>query len=284
MRHEDGRLQTPAGRSIYHQSWWPAGRPKAALLVAHGLAEHSGRYRHFARYFTERDYAVSALDYPGHGRSDGVRCHIARFSELTDSLGMLLDRTRAECAGVPLVLVGHSMGALVATRYLIDHQAAFAACVLSGAAVLPAAEISPAQRLLMRLMSSYLPRLRMLRIDGSQISRDPQVVDRYREDPLVFTGKVTARLAEQLSTTMKRIVDRLAAIELPMLILHGSRDGLTSPEGSRLLHERIGSSVSKLVIYEGLYHEVYNEPEKDTVMGDVADWLAQCLAIPADRR
>ena len=273
MKHDEGCLRAPSAPSLYYQSWMPADDCIAVLLLAHGLAEHSGRYEHFAAFFVARGYAVFAVDHIGHGKSDGERCHIGLFSEYTDGISLLLDRARDECPEIPVVLVGHSMGGLIATRILIDRQADFACCVLSGALIKPAVELSSIQRLVMRFFAKVLPRLRVLALDASEVSRDPAVVDRYRNDPLVFTGKVTARLAEQLFTTMVWIEDKLAAIELPMLILHGSADGLTSLEGSKLLHREISSRNKKLIIYEGLYHEIYNEPEQEDVMSDVANWL-----------
>jgi len=273
MKHDEGWLRAPSGPSLYYQSWIPVDDCIAILLLAHGLAEHSGRYEHFAAFFVARGYAVFALDHFGHGKSDGDRCHIARFSQYTDGISLLLDRAREECPEIAVVLVGHSMGGLIATRFLIDRQADFAGCVLSGAAVKPAVELSSIQRLMMRFFAKVLPRLRILSLDASQVSRDPAVVDRYRKDPLVFTGKVTARLAEQLFSTMVWIEDKLTAIELPMLVLHGSADRLTLLEGSKMLHREISSRNKKLIIYEGLYHEVYNEPEQEDVMSDVANWL-----------
>jgi alpha-beta hydrolase superfamily lysophospholipase len=278
MTHVEGTLVTSAGSALYYQSWTPGDRPKASLLVAHGLAEHSGRYEHFANFFVNRGYAVFALDYPGHGKSEGDRCHIKQFSEYTDSITSLLNRVRQESPGAPVFLVGHSMGGLVAICYLIAHQEQFAGSVISGAAVQATVELSFVQRLMMNLFSKILPKLRVLQLDASQVSRDPAVVDRYRKDPLVYNGKVTARLAEQFVSTIAWIKGRLGDIELPMLILHGSADGLTSPEGSKMLHRQIGSEDKKLIIYEGLYHEVYNEPEQDAVLSDVVNWLEQHLA------
>lgn len=274
MNHDEGRLRTPSGHSLFYQSWMPANDCTAILLIVHGLAEHSGRYEHIAAFFVDRGYALFAVDHVGHGKSDGDRCHIEHFSEYTDGIALLLECVRDKCPGIPVVLVGHSMGGLIATRILIDHQGDFAASVVSGAAIQPVSRLSSLQRLMLRFFSRVLPRLRVLSLEASKVSRDPAVVDRYRQDPLVFNGKVTARLAEQLISTMSWLEGRLGAIELPMLILHGSDDEITPLEGSKMLHREIKSRIKTLTIYEGLYHEIYNEPEQEEVMSDVANWLA----------
>lgn len=274
MTHAEGELRTAAGAVLYFQSWLPSGAPRATLLIAHGLAEHSGRYAHFAGFFVERGYAVFALDHIGHGKSEGERCHIGRFSEYTDGVSLLLERVRDACPDTDAFLVGHSMGGLIAAVHLLERQNDFAGCIVSGAAVKATEEPPWMQLLLLRFFSKVLPRLRVLQLDASQVSRDPDVVDRYRADPLVFSGKVTARLAEQLFAAMAALESRLDSIELPMLILHGSKDGLTLPEGSKMLHDKISSHDRELIIYDGLYHEVYNEPEQEAVMTDVANWLA----------
>ena len=273
MTHAEGTLRTLAGASLYYQIWLPGDTPTGVLLVAHGLAEHSGRYEHFAAFFAARGYAVFAIDHLGHGKSDGDRCHIGQFSDYTDGVSLLLDQVHEEYPATPVFLIGHSMGGLIATRFLIDMQAEFAGCVLSGPLLKAAAEPPAFQLLLVKFFSKFIPKLRVLPLDSSQVSRDPAVVEKYRNDPLVFTGKVTARLVEQLFSEMAWLRDQFGRIRLPMLILHGSADGLTSPEGSRMLHESIHSENKKLIIYEGLYHEVYNEPEQEQVMNDVVNWL-----------
>ena len=273
MTRADGTLRTLAGASLYYQSWLPVDTPTGVLLVAHGLAEHSGRYEHFASFFVARGYAVFAIDHLGHGKSDGDRCHIRQFSDYTDGISLLLDQVREECPATAVFLIGHSMGGLIATRFLIDKQAEFAGCVLSGPLLAAAAKPPAFQLMLVRFFSRVLPKLRVMPLDASQVSRDPAVVEKYRNDPLVFTGKVTARLVEQLFSEMAWLRDQLERIRLPILILHGSEDGLTSPEGSKTLHENAASDNKKLIIYEGLYHEVYNEPEQEAVMNDVVNWL-----------
>ena len=277
MTHGEGTLTTAAGDSLYCQSWKPAQTPKAALLIVHGLAEHSGRYHHFAQFFVERGFAVYSLDLPGHGKSDGVRCHIGRFSEFAEGVRLLLDSIRIDRLYTPIFLVGHSMGGLIAAQFLLERQSDLAGCVLSGAAIKPAAEPPLLQGLIVRLLSKLLPKIRVMQLDSSGVSRDPIVVERYRNDPLVFTGKVTARLAKQIFSAMAALEAKLNLIELPMLILHGSADRLTHPEGSKMLHDRISSKDKKLIIYEGLYHEVYNEPEQNDVMADVSRWLTPRL-------
>lgn len=283
MTHAEGSLDTADGDSLYWQCWSPAGSPGAVLLLVHGLAEHSGRYAHFADFFVRRDYAVIALDHKGHGRSGGRRCHVRGFSDFTGALQLLSDKARRDHPRVPLFLVGHSMGGLIALHFLFEHQSAFEGCILSGAAVMPTVDLSPIQRVMMRCCSRLLPGLRLMQLESSAISRDGEVVERYRNDPLVHSGKVTSRLAEQLFTAMEGLAGRLESIRLPMLILHGGSDGLTSPEGSRMVYRNISSDDKKLIVYDGLYHEVYNEPEQEAVMSDVADWIARRLVAAGGR-
>lgn len=278
MIHDEGTLSGTGGTSLYYQRWLPAAEPNAILLIAHGLAEHSGRYAHFARFFTDRGQAVVSLDHPGHGRSGGRRCHIGRFSDFTDALSLLLEKARQDFPHKPIYLVGHSMGGLIAAHLLLEKQHAFKGCVVSGAAVTPAIRLSSMQRISIKILSRLVPKLRVLQVDASAVSRDREVVDLYRSDPLVFTGKITARLLEQLFDATDGLDRKLAVIEIPMLILHGGSDGLALPAGSEMLHDNIGSRDKQLIIYDGLYHEIYNEPEREQVMTDVATWLTARLS------
>ena len=268
----DRSFQSGSGANIFYRCWAPA-EPRAALLLAHGLAEHSGRYGDFASFFADAGIATYALDFPGHGRSDGKRGHVRDFQEYTEALGALLSLAREAHPDIPFVLFGHSMGGLIAADFLLQHQSEFVAAVLTGAAIQSPQQPSSIVLFINRVIASVMPRLGVLRMDASGISRDPQVISDYENDPLVYRGKATAGLVTALFSAMKRVVENATSIRLPMLIMHGSVDSLTAVEGSKLLHDSISSEDKKIVIYDGLYHEILNEPERKNVMADILQWL-----------
>jgi len=268
----DGSFQSGSGANIFYRCW-PTANPRAVLILAHGLAEHSGRYGEFSSFFADAGIATYALDFPGHGRSDGKRGHIRDFQEYTEALVGLLSLAREAHPDIPFVLFGHSMGGLIAANFLLQHQSEFVAAVLTGAAIQSPQQPSSIVLFINRVIASVMPRLGVLRMDASGISRDPQVISDYENDPLVYRGKATAGLVTALFSAMKRVVDNATSIRLPMLIMHGSVDSLTAVEGSKLLHDSISSEDKKIVIYDGLYHEILNEPERKNVMEDILQWL-----------
>jgi alpha-beta hydrolase superfamily lysophospholipase len=272
MKHSDGRFTGTGNRSIYFQYWEPELTPRAVLLVVHGLGEHSTRYQPLAHYFTGNNYAVAALDHNGHGYSEGRPGYVNSFNDYLTDLGLFHRQLAARFTGVPMFLLGHSMGGLIAGNYLLQHQQDFVGGILSGPAIMSDQQPGRVQMGLLRLLALLAPRLGMLKLDAEGVSRDPEVVRQYVEDPLVFHGKLSARLVRELFAGMTAIQAGAPTITLPMLILHGGADVLTAPAGSRFLHEHISSSDKSLTIYPGLYHEIFNEPEHAAVFAQVLEW------------
>ena len=272
MKHTDGRFTGTGGRSIYFQYWEPEAALKAVLLLAHGAGEHSGRYYQLAQFFTGYGYAVAALDHQGHGSSDGIPGYVNSFGDYLADLKIFHYQLNERFAGTPMILLGHSMGGLIASLYLLEHQDDFVGAILSGPAIKTDLEPGKLQRWLLRMVAILLPRLGILKLDPEGVSRDPNVVRHYIEDPLVFHGKMTARMASELFSAMNAIQARATGITLPILILHGGADVMTSPDGSRYLHDTIHSSDNTLQIYPSLYHEIFNEPERAEVLAQVLDW------------
>lgn len=282
MIHQDGVLSLAAtskaaGAKLHMQKWLPDDTPKAIILLVHGYAEHAGRYRYFAKYCVSKDYAVFAVDHWGHGKSDGTPGYVPDFSVYHDGVDELLAYATKEFPKLPVVLVGHSMGGLISATYLLSNQSAFAACVLSGPAIKAAEEPSAFLKGISGFLSRFLPKLGVLELDPNGVSRDPQVVVDYLADPLVYNGKMGARLAAEMLTNMSNIQENADQIRLPMLMLHGGQDSLAAADGSRFLEGRISSSEKKLIIYPDLFHEIFNEPEKETVLADMTDWLDKQL-------
>lgn len=278
MTHQQSTLSSNSGCRIYTQNWQPSDEPKAVLILVHGLAEHSNRYVGIANYFTEQGYAVYALDHEGHGHSQGLRGYINSFDDFLTTLDQYLNNIANQHPGKKLFLVGHSMGGVISSAYLLEHQQKLAGCILSGAALATGDVISPVQKVVLNTLSKVLPKLPVLQLEANDVCHDPAVVEAYKNDPHVFTGKIRVRLITEILRTADRVLKYAANISLPMLILHGGDDKMASPSGSEKLYAGISSSDKTLKIYPGLYHEIFLEPEKLEIYAAIHTWLEQKLA------
>ena len=283
MKRQDGTLTLPsgseaAGAKLHLQKWLPDEQPKAIILLVHGYAEHAGRYRYFAEHCVAKGYAVFAIDHWGHGQSDGTPGYVPDFSVFHDGVDQLLVCAKEEFPNLPVMLVGHSMGGLISATYLLSNQSKFLACVLSGPAIKAAEEPSAFLKAVSGFLSRFFPKAGVLELDPNGVSRDPQVVADYLADPLVYNGKMGARLAAEMLNNMTDIQQNAGKISLPILLLHGEKDSLADAEGSKFLDTHIGSADKTLIIYPELFHEIFNEPEKDAVLTDMTDWLDRQLA------
>ena len=282
MSHVDGRFSGAGGVDLFWQAWTPAD-PRAVVVIAHGAGEHSGRYEHVARRLVDAGYAVYALDHRGHGRSAGRRALVDRMDRVIADVRTLAGRAASENPGRPLFLLGHSMGGTISIAFAARHQDELAGLALSGpVAVLEAA--SPALRVVASVLSTLTPNLGVFGVDPSLVSRDPEVVRAYREDPLVFHGKLPARTVAELAAAVGRFPAEVPQIRLPLLVMHGTKDALAPVAGATMVHERAASTDKTLRLYEGLYHEILNEPERQTVLGDLLSWLDdRSASTPASR-
>ncbi len=274
MQHIEGRFKSPRNAGIYYQAWLPEGGVKAALLLVHGLGEHSGRYGNVVNRLVPLGYAIYALDHVGHGKSEGAREYVERFEDYTDTLAVYQAMVAGWQAGRPLFLLGHSMGGLIATVYLLDHQADFTGAVLSAPAIKVSGNIPQAAIVLSKILAVLAPKAGVAALDTNLISRDPGVVAAYDADPLVCHGKTTARLGAELLKAGRRAAAEAGRISLPILILQGGGDKIVDPSGAQSLHDTASSTDKTLKMYPGLYHEIFNEPERAQVLQDVQAWLA----------
>lgn len=264
------------GTTIEYDVYEPDGRPKGLVLVAHGLGEHRGRYAHVADRLTALGLKVAVPDHRGHGKSDGPRCDTRDVSDYTADLETLRKLTLVD--GAPTYLLGHSMGGLIALDYALDHQADLAALILSGPLVLPGDDQPPWLVAIAKVLGKVVPTLGTLALDPKSVSRDPKVVEAYENDPLNFHGKVKAGTGAALLNRLQTFPARLPSLTLPLLVMHGEKDTLTNPEGSKLVHRLAGSTDKTLTIYPGLFHEIFNEPEQDQVLDDVTTWLEKRMS------
>jgi acylglycerol lipase len=277
MKHKEGKFKGFKGLVLYYQCWLPDKSHRAVLLVAHGLAEHSGRYKNLVDYFVPKGYAVYALDHRGHGKSEGMRCYVDRFDDYLTDLKTFFDIVRKAHKDAKIFLVGHSMGATIAVPYAIEHQQELAGVITSAPSLVASPTVSPALLAIAGVISALLPKMGVTVLDASTISRDKAVVDAYVNDPLVFRGKIPARTGAELARMWKTLPEEMSKIKLPILIMQGTADRLANPESSKLLYERVGSKDKTLKLYDGFYHEIFNEPEHKKVMADVEAWLKKHL-------
>ena len=270
--HVEGRLAGVGDVELFWQAWLPPGPPTGVVLICHGLGEHSGRYGHVVDALVPAGWAVYGLDLRGHGRSAGRRVHLARYGDWLADLDTFRRFVAARHDGLPVFLLGHSMGGQIALAYALDHQADLRGLVLSAPALASNAVPDAVVPVLMTL-ARFAPTLRPAGIDASKISKDPDVYAAYRADPLVHLGNPTLGLSSALYTQFGVLPERARDLRLPVLLQYGELDGITDPRGFRALEAACGAPDFTVHRYPGLWHEIYNEPERDHPLTDLKDWL-----------
>jgi len=274
MKQISGKLNGQGNFNLFYHGYLPTGGPRAIMLIVHGLAEHSGRYMNVIDYFVPNGYAIYSFDQRGHGQSEGMRGYVERFSYYIDDLKTFFDVVRGKHSDKKIFIVGHSIGGTIAIAYSLRHQDEFDGLILSGATIEPGSSLSPAKIMLARLLSLIAPKMGVDVIDASAISQDHEVVDAYVNDPLVYRGKIRARLGNELIRAMKVLPEQMPEIHLPVLIMSGTNDRLSNPQGSQLLYESVSSGDKTLKFYDGFYHEIFNEPGREQVFNDMEAWIA----------
>lgn len=271
--HSTSSIRIPDGPKLFTRKWLPEGSPKAALLLLHGLDEHSARYHHVATFLNDAGFAVYSYDQRGHGESEGKRIYINNFSEYVDDLSHIYKHVLAETEGLPLFFLAHSMGTTVTLRFLLDHKPAIAGAVLSGTAIMAGDDISPLLISMSGIIGAIAPKLPTISLNSSTLSRDATVVQKYMDDPLISNAKIPARTGAELNRIFKTIQADAHKIDIPLLIMHGTADELSNPEGSTLLYKTVSSTDKTLKMWDGLYHEIFNEPEQEEVLSLATTWL-----------
>lgn len=273
MRRLEGQFAGVGNLEIYWQAWLPAGERHASVVIAHGASEHGGRYGHVVEELVPAGYGVYAVDHRGHGRSGGRRAVIDRLPHAVADLDTLIDLATGEDEGRRPYLLGHSMGGCIAIAYALEHQAKLAGLVLS--APLAVVEAGALQRMVVRMLSTLAPSVGVAGIDTHTISRDPEQVRAYEQDPMVFHGKLQARTAVEIADATATFPQEVASLTLPLLVMHGNADRLVPAKSAKMIHASAGSPDKTLKLYEGFYHELFNEPQADRarVLNDLSMWL-----------
>lgn len=272
----EGFLLSSDGLRLFFRRW-DAPQPRAVCLLVHGLAEHSGRYGHLAARLTERGFSVWSMDHRGHGRSEGIRGDCRSFLEFVEDLHLLKQRAAQELPGIPLLLIGHSLGGLIALTYAAEHPKEIKAVAVSSPALKLVHE-TPAWKVALVTATSQVAPLTPFQngVNPADLCRDPQVVEQYRKDPLVHSV-LTARCALALQEALRHSLKLAGQIPLPCLILQSGTDKVCDPRAAEEFSRRANGSSLSLYRYDGMYHELFNEPERGRVIEDMCQWLEGIL-------
>lgn len=274
-------VPAPGGLVLYGRSWAPAASPRAAILVVHGLGEHSGRYASTAAVLAGAGFAVHALDYRGHGHSDGRRVHVDDVDDYVADVQAGLREARRRSPGVSVFLLGHSQGGLIALKLALDHPAAIDGLVITSPflAVHPASRPSAFVRAMARVMVRVAPRLPMpTKIDVRLLSRDTTVGEAYARDPLV-SHAASAGWLRAVGHAQREVRARARELRVPTLLMASGSDRLVDPEVTRQFARDTNADVVEFVWWDGFYHEMLNDQGREQVLARIVDWLARHTGV-----
>jgi alpha-beta hydrolase superfamily lysophospholipase len=278
LKNTEFALEAVDGLHLYGQVWEPEVNPKALVALVHGLGEHSGRYAHVAEVFCQAGFVLLAVDLRGHGKSQGKRGHASSYEILMDDIGRQLEESARRYPGLPRFLCGHSLGGNLVLSYGLQRKPELAGVISTGPA-LRLAFTTPGWKLgLGKVLYNLWPSaLIPSGLDCQGLCHDPLVVQAYEADPLVH-DRVSARLGLDFLLFGEWELVHAGEWSLPLLLMHGEQDGLTSASASRRFAECAGPRCT-LKIWPGLYHEIHNEPEKAEVLAFMVSWLDKIMAL-----
>ena len=279
MKIEDGWTKSADGNRLFWRRHTPDGSPRAALLIVHGLAEHSGRYLHVLDSFANAGFDCWAHDYRCHGQSPGLRVHVQHFDEFLTDLDAVRGLVSKARPDLPLFLIGHSQGGLIVLREALAHPQGLEGIVVSSPFLGMHPDAAPPAPLHMvaNIVSTFAPKLMFSKVaEPSALSRDPKVPEAYIADPLVSTT-VSARWFTSVLRAHADTQARAPTLSVPALVMQSGEDRLTDPAATRSWVADAPSDLVDYVEWEGLYHEMFNEPEKEMVFERVEEWLSNRL-------
>lgn len=267
----EGTFEGVGGVKIFTREWQPAGKPHGVVVISHGLNAHSGLYQWAAEQFTSKGLAVYALDHRGRGRSEGERFFVEKFADLTTDLATFIDSVKEREPGLPVFLLGHSAGGVIACVYALKHQDEIAGLICEDFAYqVPVPDIALS---ILKGVSHVAPHAHVFKLKNEDFSRDPAVVAALNADPLIANEAQPSETMAELARADKLLKKSFRQITLPLLILHGTADKVTKPSGSQEFYEQAGSSDKTLKLYEGHFHDLLADLGKQQVMADIQAWI-----------
>lgn len=276
MNHFESTYEAPDGVKLYLQAWMP-DHPKATILLVHGLGEHSGRYSVLAENLVSIGISVFTFDGRGHGKSvpNGPDAYFDSYLSYLEDIHVLFEKAKNYQKSLPVFLYGHSMGGGFAAAYVLKYNPELSGVILSSPAIMEDPNTPKILKSISGLISRFFPRLKALKLDPKGISKLKKEVQRYLDDPLVYKDAYPARTATEIFNMMKYIQEKASEFDQPVLLLHGTSDTLTNPEGSKLLFKKSNSIDKTLRLIPGGYHELINDTDSELVMEILVNWLKE---------
>ena len=258
----------------------PAAQARGSVVIMHGLGEHSGRYRHIAGFFNECGISVRCYDHRGHGRSQGQRGDVINGDPMLQDAEIIIEDFSVRFAEPPF-LFGHSMGGLFAARFALAGLAPLRGLILSSPAL--ALTMSPFQHRMLKLLHAVAPSLGVPNgLPRAFLSHDPKVVAAYKADPLVH-GRISARLLRSMLRSIDYCQAHAAEMRIPTLMLVSGDDHLVDAEGSKRFFAKLPPGLAQMHVYDGMYHEIFNEVDSQRPFADLKAWLEQ-VAVSVRQR
>jgi alpha-beta hydrolase superfamily lysophospholipase len=259
---------------MYAQEWTPDGDMKAALILVHGLGEHSGRYAHVGAVLAKNGYGLFGFDLRGHGKSGGPRGHAPSYEAFMKDIDIMFENVKATHPGKPLFIYGHSLGGLLVLSYVLNRKPEIKGAIVTSPGLRTALQDQKAKVFMAKLLGSIAPAATLPSgLDPNAVSSDPEIVRKYKEDPLVH-DTISFGMAKSLIVAIPSVYAHVAEFPVPLLLMHGENDQIAFPVGS----EEVASLVKgdcTLKLWEGMSHETHNEPGKEKVFAYLLDWLAK---------
>jgi len=268
MKEVENTWRARDGAELFALGWLPAESPKAVIGLVHGLGEHSRRYQHVAAHFAQAGYAVYSFDLRGHGKTPGV----------LQDIDLMLEKISQSYPGLPRFLYGHSLGGILVLDYALRYQADLAGVIATSPGLATALHEQKFKVLQVRVLNAVLPKITLpTGLDASSISRDPKVVQEYKNDPLVH-DRASLGFARGMLDMVNWVMAHAQEFRYPLLLSHGTGDKLAYARGSQEFARLVPGNVT-LKLWEGLYHETHNEPEKEQVLQYLLGWMDQQLVL-----
>lgn len=261
---------------LYEQYWLNESN-KAALIILHGLKDHSQRYDEVAKKFVAQGISVYSYDLRGHGKSKGDKVWVNKFDDYVNDLNFFYNRVIQREYNKPVFIMGHSMGGAIVAKFVIDKKPEIKGMILSAPALKVTPDTPYIKVFLVKALGESFPYLPLFDLDSNKFSRDKKQIEAMNHDPLIYQPNAPVKTASELLKAMDVISNNYASITDDMLLLHGSKDMVTNPEGSKELYEKASSKTKELKIYDGLVHDLLHEPEKEQVFSDILSWIEKEL-------